>query len=276
MTTAETLGGGIAVITGAASGLGAGFAHAAADAGMIVVAVDVAADRLDDVAANVRAKGAKVFQYVVNVADASAVEVLAKTVHDELGEVRLLINNAAVETLGRIWEVPAEVWHRTFSINVFGIANGIRAFLPRMIECGRPAFVSNVASSGMLGILPTHGVYIATKAAIFSLTETLYLDLEPLGKPIHVSAVLPHAVASRIIQDAFTTEAAKAEAAQTAEHLVLGMEPMTAARIALDGIASGAFWVSSHPDEVASIARERGARFTRMDRPTRTFATPRT
>jgi len=276
MTTAGALSGGVAVITGAAGGLGAGFAHAAADVGMTVIAVDVVADRLKDVAADIRAKGGTVFPHIVNVADALAVEALANTVHDGFGEVRLLINNAAVETLGRIWEVPAEVWHRTFSINVFGIANGIRAFLPKMIESGRPAYVSNVASSGMLGVLPTHGVYIATKAAIFSLTETLYLDLEPLGKPIHVSAVLPHAVASRIIQDAFTTEAAKAEAAETAKHVVLGMDPMTAGRIALDGIASGAFWVSSHPDEVASIARERGVRFTRMDRPTRTFEMPRT
>lgn len=275
MTTAESLSGGVAVITGAAGGLGAGFAHAAADAGMTVIAVDVVADRLDDVADDVRAKGGKVFPYVVNVADVSAVEALAKTVHDGFGEVRLLINNAAVETLGRIWEVPAEVWQRTFSINVLGIANGIRAFLPGMIECGRPAYVSNVGSSGMLGVLPTHGVYIATKAAIFSLTETLYLDLEPLGKPIRVSAVLPHAVASRIIQDAFTTDAAKTEAAETAKHLALGMDPMTAGRIALDGIASGAFWVSSHPDEVVAIARERGARFTRMDRPKRTIEMPR-
>ena len=275
MTTAESLSGGLAVITGAAGGLGAGFAHAAADAGMTVIAVDVVADRLDDVADDIRAKGGKVFPYVVNVADVSAVEALAKTIHDGFGDVRLLINNAAVETLGRIWEVPAEVWQRTFSINVLGIANGIRAFLPRMIECGRPAYVSNLASSGMLGVLPTHGVYIATKAAIFSLTETLYLDLEPLGKPIHVSAVLPHAVASRIIQDAFTTDAAKAEAAETAKHVVLGMDPMTAGRIALDGIASGAFWVSSHPDEIAAIARERGASFARMHRPKRTIEMPR-
>ena len=275
MTTAETLGGGVAVITGAAGGLGAGFAHAAADAGMTVIAVDVVTNRLDDVAADIRARGGKVFPYVVNVADASAVEALAKSVHDGFGDVRLLINNAAVETLGRIWEVPAEVWQRTFSINVLGIANGIRAFLPRMIECGRPAYVSNLASSGMLGVLPTHGVYIATKAAIFSLTETLYLDLEPLGKPIHVSAVLPHAVASRIIQDAFTTDAAKAEAAETAKHVVLGMDPMIAGRIALDGIASGAFWVSSHPDDIVAIARERGACFTRMDRPKRTIEMPR-
>jgi NAD(P)-dependent dehydrogenase (short-subunit alcohol dehydrogenase family) len=274
MTTTETLAGGVAVITGAAGGLGAGFTHAAADAGMTVIAVDVMADRLDDFAADVRAKGGKVFPYVVNVADACAVEALAKNVHDQFGDVRLLINNAAVETLGRIWEVPAEVWQRTFSINVLGIANGIRAFLPKMIECGRPAYISNVASSGMLGVLPTHGVYIATKAAIFSMTETLYLDLEPLGKPIHVSAVIPHAIASRIIQDAFTTDAAKAEAAETAKHLVLGMDPMTAGRIALDGIASGAFWVSSHPDEVAPIARERGARFTQMDRPKRTNEMP--
>jgi len=276
MTTAETLGGGVAVVTGAAGGLGAGFAHAAADAGMTVIAVDVVIDRLDGVATDIRVKGGKAFTYVVNVADASAVEALAETVHDRFGDVRLLINNAAVETLGRIWEVPADVWQRTFSINVFGIANGIRAFLPRMIERGRPAYVSNVASSGMLAVLPTHGVYIATKAAIFSLTETLYLDLEPLGKPIHVSAVLPHAVASRIIQDAFTTEAAKTEAAETAKHVVLGMDPMTAGRIALDGIASGAFWVSSHPDELAPIAQERGARFTRMDRPKRMFQLPGT
>jgi NAD(P)-dependent dehydrogenase (short-subunit alcohol dehydrogenase family) len=267
VTTAETMGGGVAVITGAAGGLGAGLAHAASDVGMTVIVVDVVADRLEGVAADIRAKGGKAFPFVVNVADASAVDAFAKTIHERFGDVRLLINNAAVEALGRIWEVPAEVWQRTFSINVLGIANGIRALLPRMIERGQPCYVSNLASVGMLGVLPKHGVYIASKAAIFALTETLYLDLEPLGKPICVSAVLPHGVASRIIQDAFRTEEAQGLATATMEHVGMMMDPMMAGRVVLDGIATGAFWVSSHPDEMARSAHDRGGHFMRMDVP---------
>lgn len=261
--------GGVAVVTGAGGGIGAGIARAAALAGMTVVAADIAADRLDAAVAGIRALGGDAHAHVTDVSDEASVMALADAAR-RFGAIRLLVNNAAVEVLGQVWEVPAATWRRAFDINVFGIANGLRAFVPGMIARGEPAWVANVASVGMLGALPFQGAYIATKASIVAMTEALKLEIDMIGAPITVSAVLPGGVATRILHDAYVNEQEDQSGGwlkDMRDSMNGLMPPDQAGEIIFEGIASGTFWVSTHPDILATLARIRGEQFSGLTPP---------
>ena len=249
---------GVAVITGAGSGIGEALAHTAAASGMKVVLADIDAGRIERVCAEIGAAGGTALAIPTDVADPTALDRLAAKTHEAFGDVRLLINNAGVETVGLIWEIPAELWERTFRINVLGVVNGVRAFAPRMLECGRPAHIANVASVGGISIFPVETAYISSKHAVLSFTEGLYLEMLMQRKPIHVSAVMPGPVATSIFDNAKGAGSAQ-DHHRTAmkDMLADGMQPMEAARIILTGIAHGDFWVSTHPDLTLKTARMR-------------------
>jgi NAD(P)-dependent dehydrogenase (short-subunit alcohol dehydrogenase family) len=187
---------------------------------------------------------------------------LAATVHSIWGDVRLLINNAGIETVGHIWEIPLERWEKTLDINIHGIVHGVRAFLPRMLESGKPAYVANLASVGAFGQMPLQTAYIMSKHAVQSFTECLALEIAMTGKPIHVSSVLPGMVKTQIFEP---TAAAEGENALAARHrkvmremmAAYGMDVDAACRVMLEQIASGAFWVSTQPDMTDQIVGHR-------------------
>ena len=193
---------GIAVITGAGSGIGEALARTAASAGMTVVLADIDIRRIDRVAIEINAAGGTALAIPTDVADPAALDRLAARTREAFGDVRLLVNNAGVETVGLIWDIPAELWERTFRINVLGVVNGVRAFAPRMLECGQPAYIANVASVGGLSIFPVETAYICSKHAVLSFTEGLYLEMKMQRKPIHVPAVMPGPVTTSIFDDA--------------------------------------------------------------------------
>jgi len=249
---------GVAVITGAGSGIGEALARTAAASGMTVVLADIDAGRIDRVAAEINSAGGLALAVPTDVADPAALDRLAARTREAFGDVRLLVNNAGVETVGLIWEIPAELWERTFKINVLGMVNGVRAFVPRMLECGRPAHIANVASVGGISIFPVETAYISSKHAVLSFTEGLYLEMLMQQKPIHVSAVMPGPVATSIFDDAKGAGSAQdRHRTMMQDMLAQGMQPMEAARIILAGIAQGDFWVSTHPDLTLRTARMR-------------------
>ena len=262
MAGLEALRGGVAVITGAGSGIGEGLARAAAEAGMQVVLADVAVDRIERVASEIRASGGSAHPVPTDVGDAAALDRLAAHVHAQLGDVRLLANNAGIETLGYTWDLPAEVWERTLRINVLGVIHGVRAFAPRMLAAGKRAFIANTASIGALGMMAVQAPYIVSKHAVLSFSECLRLELEVKGSPISVSAVLPGPVATRIFQDA----AIGRDSASVANHrnamqamIGAGMTGREAADVILPQIAAGKFWVSTHPELTDQMAKQRAA-----------------
>jgi NAD(P)-dependent dehydrogenase (short-subunit alcohol dehydrogenase family) len=260
--------GGVAVITGAGSGIGEAFARTLADLGMTVVLADIDAGRIGRVAADIEAAGGTVLAVPTDVADPAAVDRLAAQTHDAFGDVRLLINNAGVETVGLIWEISAELWERSFRINVLGVINGVRAFVPRMLACGTPASIANVVSVGALAVFPVETLYIMSKHAVLSFTEGLYLELRMQGKPISVSAVMPGPVATNIFADAEGAGGAHAHhRAAMHDMLSAGMPPMEAARLSLAGVAQGDFWVSTHPELTLATARTRGAYLSNLALP---------
>ena len=263
-------GGGVAVITGAASGIGEGLARHAAALGMKVVLADVAVERMEAVAADIRAAGGEAMAVPTDVTDPAAIDRLAETTHSTWGDVRLLMNNAGVETLGFVWEMPAALWDRTLAININAVVHGVRAFAPRMIAAGKPAFIANTSSIGGLGTMPVQTSYIMSKHAVLAFSECLSLEMQVKQAPIQVSAILPGPVATRIFEDSkpgtdlmvvHHREVMRAMLTQS------GISGLEAAERILAQIAAGEFWVSTHPEITAEFARNRAAHLAALARP---------
>jgi NAD(P)-dependent dehydrogenase (short-subunit alcohol dehydrogenase family) len=175
MTARDTFGGGVAVITGAGAGIGAGLARHAARLGMTVVLADIDANAVTGLRDELAAAGAIAVDAVCDVRDPDAVAGLAARVYSDLGPVRLLVNNAGVEQFGYLWDTPVENWNRLIDINISGVFHGVRAFLPKMIDAGAPAWVWNLSSIGGVAVVPLQAPYIMSKHAVLALTECLQL-----------------------------------------------------------------------------------------------------
>ena len=189
----QELDGKVAVITGGGSGIGASLARACAAAGMRVVVVDVNEERAASVAAELP-DGTAVAR-AVDVSDADAVQALADFAFDTFGAVHLLCNNAGVSPAGRIWDFTDDEWRWLLGVNVQGVANGIRSFVPRMIEQGEGHIV-NTGSGASFVSTPRLGPYCATKHAIVGLSEALRYELDGTG--IGVSVLVPAGVNTNI------------------------------------------------------------------------------
>jgi NAD(P)-dependent dehydrogenase (short-subunit alcohol dehydrogenase family) len=248
----EKFAGGVAVITGAGSGIGSGLARRAGEIGMTVVVTDIAADRAETVAREIREAGGKAEAMIVDVSKPADLDRLAADVFDRFGEVRLLINNAGIETMGFVWEIPVERWEATLDINIHGVVHGVRAFVPRMLETGKEAWIANLSSIGGFGMMPTQTAYIMTKHAVEAFTECLYLEMEVAKAPIHVSSVIPGMVKTSI----FEAEHGAGEPGSAARYRTVmrelmknhGMELDEGCRRILEQIAGNKFWVSTQPE----------------------------
>ena len=198
----------VAVITGAASGLGRAFAEKGAALGMRLVLADVDADALAGTAQMLKAAGADVIAVPTDVSDAAAVEALARKTLDAYGVVHLLFNNAGVGASGLAWEMSANDWAWVIGVNVMGVAHGVRVFTPIMIGQNEPAHIVNTASVAGFLAPPLMSVYNASKHAVVGLTETLYHDLRKVGAQVGCSLLNP-AFAPTGIADAERTRPAR-------------------------------------------------------------------
>lgn len=266
----EAFAGGVAVVTGAASGIGEGLARHAAALGMKVVLADIAVERMNQVAADISAGGGEVLCVPTDVTDAAAIDRLAATTHETWGDVRLLVNNAGVETLGFVWDIPAETWDKTLAININAVVHGVRAFAPRMLAAGKKAYIANTSSIGGLGIMPVQTSYIMSKHAVLSFSECLSLEMKVKKAPIQVSAILPAQVATRIFEDSkpgadpMVVHHREVMRAMLKESGISGLE---AARRILRQIAAGQFWVSTHPEVMSDFAKMRAEHLATLSTP---------
>ena len=171
----EDLAGRVAVVTGGAAGIGRGIVGALLDEGCRVVIADIEADVLEATVDRLGARG-DVRGVVTDVSDPASVEALADRVYDELGACHVLWNNAGVTSGGggNPWDQEANDWRWCFGVNVFGTANGVLAFVPRMIESGQDGVVVTTSSGdGGIAPVPYASVYASSKAAISCFTEAL-------------------------------------------------------------------------------------------------------
>jgi NAD(P)-dependent dehydrogenase (short-subunit alcohol dehydrogenase family) len=196
---------------------------------------------------------------------------LADAAWDRFGGVRLAINNAGIETIGFSWELPDATWDKAIDINIRGVVHGSRIFARRMLESGEPGYIANVASIGSLGMMPTQAPYMMSKHAVLSFTECLFLEMQLKQAPIQVSAVLPAQVATRIFEDApADRSSALVEKQRGMMHDMItqmGITPEQAGEIILTGIASGDFWVSTHPQTTAHMAAARASYLSALATP---------
>lgn len=181
--------GGLAVITGGASGVGLAAAELLARQGFQLLLADLNAEALEAAAAGLRASGAQVETRVVDVSDAQAVTALADQAF-AMGRVALVMNNAGIGMGSSCWDNP-EAWRRTFDVNFFGIVNGVQAFVPRLINAGEPAAVINTGSKQGITTPPGNPAYNASKAAVKVLTEQLAHELREADAPIDVHLFVP-------------------------------------------------------------------------------------
>lgn len=236
---------GTAVITGAASGIGAGLAREAVRRGMRVVLADWDGDAL---AALAKELGGQAHAYPSDVRDPAALEALAEAAFAQHGGVDLLFNNAGVLTTGLSWEISADAWQRSLDINIGGVVNGLRAFVPRMMAAGGPARIINTASVGGFLPSPFMAPYSATKFAVVALTESLAGELAALGSPIAVSLLAPGPVKTQIFREAPTAAAQGFHQTMTDLLGAHGMAPEAFAGLVFAAIDRGDYWIIPQPE----------------------------
>jgi NAD(P)-dependent dehydrogenase (short-subunit alcohol dehydrogenase family) len=260
--TIEHLTGGVAVITGAGSGIGAGLVTRAAQLGMRIALADVDGEAVQARADKLNADGVEALALRVDVRAAEDMSRLRDEVYERWGTTTLLVNNAGIELHGNTWEVTPEQWKRVMDVNLLGVFHGIHAFVPRMIADPRPSHVVTISSVAALRTNPGTSAYAATKHGNLALTECLALELAGVAPHVRVTAVLPGSVRSRIFETAgvAATEAGRtsrdALAASMADH---GLAPEEAARVILDGVARGNLHVHTDPDTSRRFIAERAA-----------------
>jgi len=256
MPTHNNLRGQVAVITGAASGIGAGLARKAHALGMRLVLADVSAKPLQALADETGA-----LAVVTDVSNAEAVEQLAERAYAEHGQVDLLFNNAGIMVAGNSWEIEPQRWRRAVDINLFGVLHGIRSFVPRMIKAGSPARIVNTASVGGFLASPLMSPYSATKFAVVALTESLRAEMELIGAPISVSLLAPGPVKTGIFHDPCGPEAGDATRGFVAQLVQMldqyGVTPDEFADRVFAGIAQNLFWLVPQPEALDDGLRAR-------------------
>jgi NAD(P)-dependent dehydrogenase (short-subunit alcohol dehydrogenase family) len=259
----------VAVVTGAASGIGQGLAARFAAEGMHVVLADVEEAALAKAAAELAGAGASVLPVVTDVADRAAVDHLRDQALAKFGAVHVLCNNAAVGGgHGPLWECPVGEWDWVVGVNLNGVMNGVRAFMPVLLEQDAAHLLNTSSVFGVFaGSLGPYGV---SKHAVTALTETVYFNLKSLGVThVGVSVLCPSAVRTNFgtsdrnrpawaggppVRD----EAAQASAERFDELSKLGSSPAEVAERVVNGIRSRRFYILTSDNRHEPIVR-RGA-----------------
>ncbi|MCU1374734.1 MAG: short-chain dehydrogenase/reductase [Actinomycetia bacterium] len=249
----ELTDGSVAVVTGAASGIGTALAHAFAAAGCAVVVADVDAAALDAVAGDIKGD---VVPVVTDVSDAAAVEHLAEEAFGHFGAVHVLCNNAGVSTFNPVAAQTLDDWHWVLGVNLWGVIHGVQAFLPRLLAQGEPAHIVSTSSlAGLASGLPSLGPYNVSKVGVVALSETLRMELAMAGAPIGVSVLCPGTTPTQILDSERNRPTILGREARVAEGDAMrdavragfdGPGARTAEEVAADVLAAvraGDFWI---------------------------------
>lgn len=261
----------VAVITGAASGIGQGLARRLAREGMKLVLADIEEAALLEVEKELRLGGTPVLAVKTDVSRKESVFALADRAFDAFGRVHIVCNNAGVSGgLGHIWEIPDQDWEWIMAVNLYGVLHGIQAFVPRMIEHGEEGLILNTSS--VVGLTTgTSSVYGVTKHAVSRMTEGLHYDLRAAGSKLRAALLVPGATATNILyadrnrpQDLLVSRSEEAQAAliqrRQARHQRLqeiGMTPEQLADITVEGIRQDRLYIIADPERTTPAVRLR-------------------
>ncbi len=250
----------VAVVTGAASGIGRAMAERFAAEGMKVVLADVEEGALARAEAEMREKSATVLSVLTDVSKGADVEKLAQETLNAFGAVHVVCNNAGVaDRGGPIWQKTLADWEWVMGANLWGVIHGVRVFVPIMLEQGDDGHVVNTAS--VAGLMAGGGnIYGTTKHAVVSLSESLYLELQAAGAKISASVLCPGWVSTRIIDAERNRPSELANPAQEEDPTVTetwevvrgllasGLSPDTVAADVFNAIRDDQFYILTHPE----------------------------
>ena len=192
----------VAVITGAASGIGRALADRCVQEGMKAVLADVEAEPLATAEASLKASGATVLAVQTDVSQVRDVEALAQKTMEAFGAVHVLCNNAGVGTEAAVWESTLAEWEWIVGVNLWGVVHGVRVFVPLMLAQDAECHIVNTASTAGLISGPGLGAYKVTKHGVVTLSETLHHELAERGAKVKVSVLCPGIVNTRIMESA--------------------------------------------------------------------------
>ncbi len=256
----------VAVVTGAASGIGLALAQRFAAEGMKVVMADIEGPALAAAAEALRLRASAVLAAQIDVSRPDDVERLARETYDAFGAAHVLCNNAGVAVLGAVHEHSLADWQWVINVNLWGVIHGVRAFVPRMLAGGDAAHIVNTASVAGLTTAPFMSVYDVTKHGVVALSESMYREFLATGAPIGVSVVCPGLINTNIMRSSRNRPpdladrgkagpAAQAAAQNLEDRLAGGYPPSEVAEQVVQGIREGRFYiVPAQPEVKAAVA----------------------
>lgn len=279
----QDLQGKVAVVTGGAGGIGKALVTKLVAEGMRVVVADVEEPALEATVGELRDEGAEAIGVRTDVTSFDSVAALADASFDAFGAVHLLCNNAGVGPPGGlVWDTTPNDWAWTFGVNVFGVAHGIQAFVPRMIETGEEGIVINTSSpDGPIAPMPQASVYASTKCAVTCLTECLDAQLVAEGTNLRAAVFYP---SGKGLLDTGLWTSDRNRPAELARERPRSTPPMTVAQLkergmpvqpldeladmVVDGIRSDRFVMIMDVERAAGTLRERAERIAALENPT--------
>lgn len=256
----------VAVVTGAASGIGRGLAERCAQEGMKVVLADIEEPALLQTQMEMQSTGTKVLAVRTDVSKASEVEALARKTLDTFGAVHLLFNNAGIGSGGTIWESTLADWEWIIGVNLWGVIHGLRTFVPIMLAQDTECHIVNTAS--IAGLTTGVSSYAVTKHAVVALSEQLYHSLAHLNAKVKASVLCPGFVKTRImdsernrpveLQNETARPLTPEEEAMVQfirQGVENGMSPQQAADHVFKAITEERFYIFTHPELNASVQK---------------------
>ena len=255
----------VAVVTGAASGIGYALAERFADEGMRVVLADVEEKALAMASEKLAARGAAALAVRTDVANPADVQALAEATLARFGAVHVLCNNAGVGgDVAPVWELPLDSWRWVLDVNFWGVVHGVRTFVPIMLRQDSEGHIVNTASMAGHLSMPLLGPYHATKFAVVSLTESLHYELALANAKLKASVLCPGFVRTNIMESErnrpahLRTAVPPAEVSQALRSafqsvVAAGIAPSVVAERVLEAIREERFYVFPHPEMLAAV-----------------------
>jgi NAD(P)-dependent dehydrogenase (short-subunit alcohol dehydrogenase family) len=248
----ELTAGKVAVVTGAASGIGFALASRFAQAGLDVVLADIEQSALAEAEQKIAELGVSTLAVPTDVSDEAAVQALAAAAVERFGAVHVVCNNAGVESDADPWVGPISAWKWVLGVNLWGVIHGIRAFLPQLIGQGGGHFVNTASIAGLYpGFAPS---YDASKHAVVAISEDLYRSMSLAGLPVGVSVLCPGWVRTSIMDASRNWPASLGEkpppsvasdaVGKYVRHAIdEAILPAAVADLVADAVAEDRFWV---------------------------------
>ena len=274
----------VAVITGAASGIGCGIAERCVREGMNVVLADIDEASLTKVETELKTQGGTVLCVRTDVSKRSDVERLAREALDAFGQVHLLFNNAGVAAGGAPWEATWNDWEWVIGVNLWGVIHGVKVFTPLMLAQNTECHIINTSSTAGLIVGGGSTPYAATKHAVVALSESLYLTLQQRNSLVRVSVLCPGLVRTNIADTERTRPAElrnppvtmspemQAGLAAFKAAIEASMPPLQVADVVFDAIKKEQFYILTHP-EWTEVIQLRTDKLLRMENPQNPAAT---